>query len=160
MFQFISYRLQLVSMLSLGIGPVATIWHVLFHKFLEHMCLWGTSSNFLVLRVEAHKTSQSSQLWQRGPERGAFLVLLTISFFFYKILFIDFQRGEGREKERETSMCGCLAGPTPHQHWGFGQQPSPDWESKGNSLVGRPALNSLRHISQGTNHFLICPLAF
>ena len=41
------------------------------------------------------------------------------SIIFLKSLFIYFQRGEGKEKERETSMCGCLSS-TPY--WGSGPQ--------------------------------------
>ena len=46
-------------------------------------------------------------------------------FFFFlsfkkKCLFICFQRGEGRERGRETPMCGCLSH-TPHQ----GPDPQP-----------------------------------
>ena len=41
-------------------------WHVLFHKFPEPLCLQGTSSNFLVLRIKARKTIRVSHaLW--GP---------------------------------------------------------------------------------------------
>ena len=43
--------------------------------------------------------------------------------FFLKILFICFlERGEGRKRGRETSMCGCLLC-TPY--WGPGRQPRP-----------------------------------
>ena len=43
-------------------------------------------------------------------------------FFLKKILFIYLflERGEGREKERETSMCGCFSHAP---YWGPGPQP-------------------------------------
>ena len=36
-------------------GLVLAVWHVLFRKFQEPWCRQGTSSNFLVLRIEAPK---------------------------------------------------------------------------------------------------------
>ena len=56
-------------------------WHVLFCGFPEPLSLQGSSSNFLVLRIKAHKTIRvspawrSSQLWETGPEKVAFAVL-------------------------------------------------------------------------------------
>ena len=51
-------------------------------------------------------------------------------FFLKKIFFYLFlERGEGKEKERETSMCGCLSSAP---HWGPGlYNPGmcPTWES-------------------------------
>ena len=50
------------------------------------------------------------------------MILTTIDFLFFKILFIYFQReGKGgRKRGRTTSMCGC----PPHApHWGPGLQP-------------------------------------
>ena len=41
-------------------------------------------------------------------------------FFFKQLIYLFLERGEGRKKEREISMCGCLScGP----HWGPGLQP-------------------------------------
>ena len=50
-----------------------------------------------------------------------FLFLFVWGFCFLKILFIV-DRGEGREKKRETSMCGCLLCAP---YWGPGLQPRP-----------------------------------
>ena len=79
-----SVRRQLVSMLSLGAGAVGLCGLVcLFHKFPEPLSLQGTSSNFLVLRIKAHKTIRvshawgSSQFWERGPEKVAFVLLVS-----------------------------------------------------------------------------------
>ena len=54
---------------------------------------------------------------------------LTKSFFsFLKDVIYFLGRGEGKEKERETSMCGCLLwGPTGDLAHNPGL--SPDWES-------------------------------
>ena len=46
-----------------------------------------------------------------------------ISFFkqlFYLFIYLFLERGEGRETERETSMCGCLSCAP---YWGPGPQP-------------------------------------
>ena len=69
------------------------------------------------------------------------------NIYFFKInLFLE----RGRERGRETSMCGCLAAP----YW----QPSPQprhvsWLGIGNitsnPLVPRLALNPLNHTCQG-----------
>ena len=41
-------------------------------------------------------------------------------FIFKDFIYLFLERGEGREKERETSMCGChLCAP----YWGPGLQP-------------------------------------
>ena len=58
-------------------------------------------------------------------------------------------RGEEREKERETSMCGCLSS-TPY--WGIWPTTQScalpgNWTSK--ALVCSPVLDSLSHTSQG-----------
>ena len=46
---------------------VVVVWYVLFHKFPDPLSLQDASSNFLVLRIEAHKiTRVSHALW--GPE--------------------------------------------------------------------------------------------
>ena len=42
-------------------------------------------------------------------EDGWVQCMTSTPFFFLRFLFIYFQRGEGREEERETSMCGCLS---------------------------------------------------
>ena len=44
-------------------------------------------------------------------------VVISFSFFFFKVLFIF--RGEGKEKGRETSMSGCLSCAP---YWGPGLQ--------------------------------------
>ena len=63
-------------------------------------------------------------------------IYLFICLFIY--LFI-LDRGEGREKGRETSMCGCLSHAPywgPGLAWNLGM--FPDWESKG-GLIGSQA---------------------
>ena len=62
---------------------VLVVWYVLFYKFPELLSLQGASSNFLALRIKAHKTIKvshaqgSSQLWERGPEKVAFVLLVS-----------------------------------------------------------------------------------
>ena len=72
-------------------------------------------------------------IWQQHGEWSIYLLLLLLyklGVIKKNILFI-LDRGEGREKERETSMCGCLLSlPFP---WGpdLACNPGmcPDWES-------------------------------
>ena len=48
-------------------GPVTVVWYVLFCKFPEPLHLQGASSNFLVLRIKAHKPIRVSHaMW--GPD--------------------------------------------------------------------------------------------
>ena len=50
-------------------------------------------------------------------------------FFFWDFIYLFLERGEGGEKGRETSMCGC---PSHTPYWEPGLQPrnsNPDWES-------------------------------
>ena len=42
-----------------------------------------------------------------------------LGFFFFNFIYSFLERGEGKEKGRETSMCGCLSH-TPY--WGPGPQ--------------------------------------
>ena len=61
-------------------GPIVEVievWRVLFHKSPEPLSLQGDSSNFLILRIEAHKTIRVSHaFWgptssgKEGLERG------------------------------------------------------------------------------------------
>ena len=41
-------------------------------------------------------------------------------YFISLIFYLFLNRGEGKEKERETAVCGCLSHA---QHWGPGLQP-------------------------------------
>ena len=74
---------------------------------------------------------------------------ISFSFFFFKILFIFRQRGMEGEKERGTSVSGCLScapywepGPQPrHVPWSGNQTCDP--------LVRRPLLNPLSLTSHG-----------
>ena len=40
--------------------------------------------------------------------------------FFFEIIYLFLDRGEGRKREKETSMCGCLSCAP---YWGPGPQP-------------------------------------
>ena len=71
------------------------------------------------------------------------------NLFFLKInLFLE--RGEGRERGRETAMCGCYSRAP---YWG----PEPcvlTGNLTSDPLVLRPALNPLSHTSQGLDLIL------
>ena len=71
--------------------------------------------------------------------------------FFLKKDFI-LEREEGKEKERETSMCGCLSTPPLLGTWPTTQACALTGNQTSNTSVCRPALNPLSHTSQG------CPL--
>ena len=80
--------------------------------------------------------------------------LFCASFFFFQILFIYFQRGEGREKKRERNIivwlpltCPLLA------TWPATQAGALTGNRTGESLVHRPELNPLSYTSQGFTNF-------
>ena len=68
-------------------------------------------------------------------------------FFFFFFNFTYFREGKG-ERKGKTYICGCFSCAP---YWGPGPLPGmyPDWESNWDPLVLRPALNPLRHTSQG-----------
>ena len=75
----------------------------------------------------------------------------TKSFYFFKILFIYFQR-EGKEGEnggRETSVCGCPSHPPPLGTWPATHACALTGNQTKDPLVCRVALNPLSHTSQG-----------
>ena len=43
-----------------------------------------------------------------------------LQVFFKDFIYLFLERGEGKEKERETSMCGCVSHAP---YWGPGLQP-------------------------------------
>ena len=69
-------------------GPVGVlvVWCVLFLKFPEPLRLQGACGNFLVLRIKVCKTIRvrhalwGPALWERGPEKGAFVLLVGFSY--------------------------------------------------------------------------------
>ena len=69
-------------------------------------------------------------------------------------MYLFLARGEGREKERETSMCGCLLCAP---YWGpdlaCNPDMGPDWALNRDPLVCRSVLSPLSHTSQGQNLF-------
>ena len=64
------------------------------------------------------------------------------------------ERGEEREKGRETSMCGCLSHTPPLGTWPATQACALTGNWTGDTLVCRLALNPLIHNSQSQKHFL------
>ena len=84
------------------------------------------------------------------------VLINTCHYLLFKILFIYFQKGEGREKERErnTSVWLLLKHPPP------GTQPTtqacaPTGNWTGGPLVCSPALDPLSHSSQGCYYLLL-----
>ena len=73
---------------------------------------------------------------------------LEIKYNFKDFYLFIFREREGREKGRETSVCGCLLGAP---YWGPGLQPRQVPCQTGDLLVHRPALNPQSHSSQGSN---------
>ena len=96
-----------------------------FHKFhyfqRQRMCSCQVENCSSLLG------SRNSSMYYRSlpcsvPPVASHLALDKIQSSFFKNLFIYLflERGEGRERGRETSMCGCLS----HTfHWGPGPQP-------------------------------------
>ena len=72
-----------------------------------------------------------------------------LSFLFFFFLFILSERGEGRERGREISMCGC---PSRAPNWVPGPQPRQcalTGNQTRNPLFCRSVLDPLRYTSQG-----------
>ena len=57
-------------------------------------------------------------LQSRAHKTGFIVVLIFIFYYFLNTLFLE--REEGKEKGRETSVCGCLSCAP---YWGPGRQP-------------------------------------
>ena len=88
--------------------------------------------------------TQSTEL----PRTGRFI------FFFY-ILLIILDGGEGRKRGRETSICGCLSCTPPLGIWPATQACALTGNRTSDSLVHRPELHPLSHTSQGNGFILI-----
>ena len=71
-------------------------------------------------------------------------------FYFKDFIYLFLERREGREKERETSMCGCPLLGT----WPSTQAYALTGNQTGDPLVLRLALKPLSHTSQGNLRFL------
>ena len=91
-----------------------------FLRDLHHAEWWNRLSRF-------HRNGglASVSLFWKQLKRTLFVFkgknsLYFISFFENYFIYLFLERGEGRERGRETLMCGCLSH-TPN--WGLGQQP-------------------------------------
>ena len=75
------------------------------------------------------------------------------TFFKKDFTYLFLERGEGRKRGRETSMCGCLSH-TPY--WDLACNPGmcPDLESNQWPFGSKPVLNPLSCTSQGSFDFL------
>ena len=85
-------------------------------------------------------------------QSGKHVTMTNVLLFKKKKRFYLFlERGEGKERGRETSIGGCF----PHApYWGPGPQPRHvPWTGHrtGDPLVCRPVLSPLSYASQGTN---------
>ena len=79
---------------------------------------------------------------------SVYVFFKTFYLFIYLFIYLFLERGEGRKRGKETSLCGCLIH-TLHQ----GTQPTPQacaltGNQINDTLVHRPALNGLSHTSQ------------
>ena len=91
--QDVSVGLQLVLMLSLGAGSRWWLWSGL--SVPRASAPSGAASSFLVLRVKAHKPIRFSHALlgpansgERGPEKGALVLLLSFWRGFWPFNFI------------------------------------------------------------------------
>ena len=75
---------------------------------------------------------------------------ITIYSFFLFQFFLE--RGEEKDKEGEKHQCVVASHTPPTGNLACNPGTCPDWESTGNPLVPRPALNPLSHTSQGCVH--------
>ena len=100
-----------------------------------------------------------------GRQMGTFF-LLCFSFFFFKLLFIDFRprRREGERRKHQCVVASCMP-PTKELTWPTTQACALTWNQTGDPLVCRPVLNLLSHTSQVRNfplgkifikHFNLC----
>ena len=79
------------------------------------------------------------------------------NIFLRLFIYLFLENGEGKEKEREISMCGCLlCAPC----WGLGpltQACALAGNQTGYLMVLRPMLNSLSYTSQSRSVYLFSP---
>ena len=120
--------------ISLGIFIAFKVFRYLISSSRYNLCfftctLWEIPS----LKME-YITSTLWRLW---------------ILFFKDFIYLFSERGEGRKRGRETSMCGCLSHAP---YWGPGLKPRHvPWlgNQASDPLVCRPALNPLSNTSQG-----------
>ena len=74
-------------------------------------------------------------------------IYLCIYLKYFICLFLE--RGEGREKEKETLMCGCLSCAPLLGTWLETQACAPTWNRICDPLVPRLMINPLSYTSQG-----------
>ena len=106
----------------------------------------NTELSFKKEKMLKKKKKRKKKRKKKNDKHQYFLYLFFKKYFIY--LFLEHGEGREKERERETTMCGCLLRAP---HWGPGLQPRhvPDWESNHDPLVRRPALNPLSYTSQG-----------
>ena len=68
---------------------------------------------------------------------------------FLKIIYLFLDRGKGRERGRETSVCGCLSHRPLPGTWPTTQTCALTGNRTGDPLICELALNPLSHTSQG-----------
>ena len=136
--------------------------HTTHSHVCAHMCTQAyTHIHIVLVRVPTEHSPPIRLLRGDGFFLSFFLSLLPsflLSFFLSSFLsfslFIFRERGKEEEREGEKHQCVVASRMPPigdlAQHPGM----CPDWESTGDPLVLRLALNPLSHTSQGWRWFL------
>ena len=104
------FLLHLYSLLLLKDSPsdvYGTLWNITALKYSLYVDTF---------RIYIFKCSLSFEPWTLCP----YVIWICVFKFFEKIFCLFLYRGEGREKGRETSVCGCLSHAP---YWGPGLQP-------------------------------------
>ena len=80
---------------------------------------------------------------------GFLTIACLLLYFKKKIIYLFLERGREGDKEGEKHPCVVASCMPPTQDLARNPGMCPDWESNGDPLIHRPALNLLSHSSQG-----------
>ena len=84
-----------------------------------------------------------------GGQLFFFLIFKKILIILKDFIYLVIERGGGRKRGRETTMCGCLSCAPAQGTWPATQACPPTGNRTCNHLVNRPMLNPLSYINQG-----------